>query len=79
MTSPQNPLKADTTFQLQKWIELGRFSQVDNFWFSSHNFGEVAVIKKNQWLQLIGAIALQYCNVCKHKTSLLVIDDFFDK
>ena len=35
-------------FGLQKWIELGHVSQVDNFWFSSHNFGEEAVIQTFQ-------------------------------
>ena len=38
-------------FGLQKWIELGYVSQVANFWLSSHNFGEVAVIQKFQYSQ----------------------------
>ena len=33
-------------FGRQKCIELGHVSQVANFWLSSHNFGEVAEIKK---------------------------------
>ena len=45
--SPQNPLTWHMPlFWLQKWIQLGHVSQVANFWLSSHNFGEVAVIKK---------------------------------
>ena len=31
-----------------KWIQLGRVSQVANFWLSSHNFSEVAVIQTFQ-------------------------------
>ena len=33
------------TSRLQKWIQLGHVSVVANFWLSSHNFGEVAVIQ----------------------------------
>ena len=38
-------------FCLQKWIEPGHVSEVANFWFSSHNFDEVAVIQKSQYFQ----------------------------
>ena len=38
-------------FLLQKWIQLGLFSQVANFWFSGHNFGKVAAIQKFQYFQ----------------------------
>ena len=32
-------------------MQLGHFSQVANFGFSSHNFGEVVVIQKFQYFQ----------------------------
>ena len=38
-------------FELQKWTELGHVSLVANFWLSSHNFDEVAVIQKFQYFQ----------------------------
>ena len=38
-------------FGLQKWIQLGHFSQDANFGFSSRNFGEVAVIQKFLYFQ----------------------------
>ena len=38
-------------FWLQKWIELGHVSQDANFWLSSHNLDEVAVIQKCQYFQ----------------------------
>ena len=49
VTPPQNP--QIPLFLLQKWIQLGHVSQVANVWFSSHNFGEVAVIQKFQHFQ----------------------------
>ena len=38
-------LIADATFLTPELIELGHVSQADNFWLSSHNVGEVAVIQ----------------------------------
>ena len=40
-------------FELQKWIELGHVSLVANYWLSSRNFGEVAVIQKFQYFQVV--------------------------
>ena len=48
--APQSPLKMPL-FWLQKWIQLSHFSQVANFWFSSHNSGEIAVIQKFQYFR----------------------------
>ena len=48
--APQSPLKMPL-FWLQKWIQLSHFSQVANFWFSSHNSGEIAVIQKFKHFQ----------------------------
>ena len=33
----------DHFFLLQKWIQLSHMSQVANFWFSSHNFGNIEI------------------------------------
>ena len=32
-------------------MQLDHFSQVANYWLSSHKFGEVTVIKKIQYFQ----------------------------
>ena len=32
-------------FWIQKWIQLGHMSQVANFWFSSHNFGNIEIFE----------------------------------
>ena len=48
----QNPPKQQILLlRLQERIELGHFSQDANFWFSSHNFGEVVVIQKIKYFQ----------------------------
>ena len=45
-------------------LALGHVSQVSNFWFSSHNFGEVATIHKFQ-----NGAAMLDDMACHHVTS----------
>ena len=51
-------------FWLQKWIQLGHVSQVANFWFSSHNFGEVAVIQTFQYFQVVKRVLHEAAKNC---------------
>ena len=53
VTSPHHkiPLNSRYHFSTPERIEFGHVSQVANVWFSSHNFGEVAVIQKFQYFQ----------------------------
>ena len=43
--------KISLNSRYQKWVELSHFSQVDNFWVSGNDFGQVAAIQRFQYFQ----------------------------